>query len=211
MSYISRILLTSNNSVAEDDTASDMENDTEMSDLDNCEMHGRHSWTMPDINNLENSEDCYRNGGKRRNENLPTEQDLEYSSGDAQVRFPSGNNVDIKMPARTQGQMPVTETHQPTVPNHVPPTTNQMKTQPALPVIGGGSPVTRVNATDSYFTVDAPETQAGQKWKAQDLHSILAMCTCGHAVSEDEILQNSGIIMCQCAKCETGWVSQIVI
>ena len=107
--------------------------------------------------------------------------------------------------------MPVTETHQPTVPDHVPTTTNQMKTQPALPVIGGGSPVARVDATDSYFTVDAPETRAGRKRKARDLHSILAVCTSGHAVSEDEILQNSGIIMCRRAGCETGWVSQIVI
>lgn len=85
MNYISRISLTSNNSDAEGDTASDTENDTEMSDLDNCETHRRHSWTMPDINDLEDSEDSYRNGGKGRNENSPTEQDLEYSSGDAQV------------------------------------------------------------------------------------------------------------------------------
>ena len=41
---------------------------------------------------------------------------------------------------------------------------------------------------DGQFTVDAPMTWVGWKWKARDLYSILVVCTCGQAVMESEIL-----------------------
>jgi hypothetical protein len=66
-------------------------------------------------------------------------------------------------------------------------------------------------STENPFTVEAPETRAGRKRKARDLHSILVVCTCGEAVSESEISQNRDIIRCRRAGCETGWVSQIII
>ena len=65
---------------------------------------------------------------------------------------------------------------------------------------------TRTN-TESLFTVDASMTRAGRKRKALDLYSLLVVCTCGQAVLESEISQNTGVIKCKRAGCETGWVS----
>jgi hypothetical protein len=64
---------------------------------------------------------------------------------------------------------------------------------------------------DGQFTVDAPMTRVGRKWKARDLQSILVVCTCGQAVSESEISQNANVIKCKRAGCETGWVSQMIL
>jgi hypothetical protein len=64
---------------------------------------------------------------------------------------------------------------------------------------------------DGQFTVDAPITRVGRKRKAQDLQSILVVCTCGQAVLESEISQDANIIKCKHAGCETGWVSQMIL
>jgi len=169
------------------DTENDSENETEMSDL---ETHEEGGWTMPNINDPENSEGGDESGEEENDKH--SEQDLEYLSGDAQVT--SGNNGvrDGDVPATMEGQMTATKDHHSPVPNHVPTTPNPITSPP-------------VDAIDNQFTVDTPETRAGRKWKTRDLHSILAVCTCGQAVSEDEILQNRDIIMCQRAGCEMGW------
>lgn len=61
------------------------------------------------------------------------------------------------------------------------------------------------------FTVSALETRTGRKRKTRDLHAMLAVCTCGEAVTENEIAQDENVIDCRRAGCETGWVSEIVI
>lgn len=60
----------------------------------------------------------------------------------------------------------------------------------------------------NQFTVDAPTMWVGWKRRGRDLHSILVVCTCGHAVSENEIEKNEDVIKCKWAGCETGWVSE---
>ena len=66
-------------------------------------------------------------------------------------------------------------------------------------------------SSDNPFTVDAPETRTGRKRKTRDLHAILAVCTCGDAVSESEITRDENVIECRRTGCETGWVSEIDI
>ena len=74
------------------------------------------------------------------------------------------------------------------------------------------SPIPHIDASaENQFTVNALETWAGWKCKTHDLHSMLAVCACGQAVLESEISYNRDIIMCHCAGCEMGWVSQILI
>jgi hypothetical protein len=198
-----------------------LDNDTETSDLENHEDVEEDNWSMPDVvdvedRDLENGEYGHKSGeGASEPSNRLTKQDLardlEYLSGNAQVT--SSKDVDVEdgdIPATTHGQMPVTEANNSPAPqpDHIPATPNQAAAQPAaLPVPG----VDAMDVSDNQFTVDAPETRAGRKRKTRDLHSILSVCTCGHAVSEDEILQNTDTIMCQRPGCETGWVSQIVI
>ena len=63
--------------------------------------------------------------------------------------------------------------------------------------------------TDNHpFTLDGPITHIGRKQKGRDLHAILEVCTCGEAVTDEEISTNKGIIRCESAGCETRWVSQ---
>ena len=60
----------------------------------------------------------------------------------------------------------------------------------------------------NQFMVDAPTMRVGRKRRGHDLHSILVVCTCGHAVSENEIEKNKDVIKCKQAGCEMGWVSE---
>ncbi|KAF8240217.1 hypothetical protein L208DRAFT_1546537, partial [Tricholoma matsutake] len=45
----------------------------------------------------------------------------------------------------------------------------------------------------------------GRKRKVRDLHAILEVCTCGEAVTDEEISTGKGIIRCESAGCETRW------
>ena len=54
----------------------------------------------------------------------------------------------------------------------------------------------------NQFMVDAPTTWVGQKRRAHNLHSILMVCICGQAVSENEIEENDNVIKCKQAGCE---------
>ena len=56
----------------------------------------------------------------------------------------------------------------------------------------------------NQFMVDAPTMRVGRKRRGHDLHSILVVCTCGHAVSENEIEKNEDVIKCKWAGCEMG-------
>jgi hypothetical protein len=72
-------------------------------------------------------------------------------------------------------------------------------------------PVPPLDASSSNpYTVYAPETRTGRKRKARDLHAMLAVCTCGEAVTEFEITRDENVIECRRAGCETIWVSEIV-
>ena len=65
--------------------------------------------------------------------------------------------------------------------------------------------------TDNHpFTLDSSITHIGRKQKARDLHVILEVCTCGKAVTNEEISTGKGIIRCESAGCETRWVSRNV-
>jgi hypothetical protein len=179
------------------------------------ENHEERNWSMPDVEDpdlenpdLENSEDSHKSG--EGGSDKLSKQNLEYLSGNAQVTI--SKDVDVEngdIPATTHGQMSVTEAKNSPVrqPDHILAIPNQAVAQTALPV----PIIDAMDISDNQFTINAPETRAGRKRKTRDLHSILSVCTCGHAVSEDEILQNTDIIMCQRAGCETGWVSQIFI
>jgi hypothetical protein len=72
-------------------------------------------------------------------------------------------------------------------------------------------PPTMPSNTDSVgienpFTRGAPATRVGRVRRTRDF-AMLSECTCGVAVSQDEISAGRDVIRCKRTGCETQWVS----
>jgi len=170
-----------------------------MVDLETVSQSGQ------DIENVADDESSSKSGDEEIC--VQEEEDLEYLSNEGQVstcnrsNFENGDipqcsmSIQLEDPSSTLGS----------------PTTMLSPLMPSpIPLPASFIPCIDASA-ENQFTVNAPETQAGKKHKTHDLHSMLAVCTCGQAVSESEILHNWDIIMCCHGGCEMGWVSQILI
>ena len=107
-----------------------------------------------DLKDPEDSRHCHESREEGSGEH--SEQDLNCLSGDAQVTSTNIEDIeDENIPAMRQEKITATEAHHFPV-NHLSTMPNEITTQ-AIP------PVPPIDATDSQFTIDAPETQAGQK------------------------------------------------
>jgi hypothetical protein len=118
----------------------------------------------------------------------------------------TGNGTDVEdgtIPATPQSPMPAHTIDPDDYPlsRNTPTRLNSPSPVPPLDTLSGNP-----------STVYASETtRNGRKRKTRDLQAMLAVCTCGEAVTESEITRDESIIECRCAGCETVWVSEIVI
>lgn len=59
--------------------------------------------------------------------------------------------------------------------------------------------------TTPFTVIDAPATRSGRIRRTRDF-AMLSVCTCGEAVSPDEISTGEKVIQCKKTGCETRWV-----
>jgi hypothetical protein len=158
---------------------------------------------MQRVEDSANNEDGSKNGDEGSAER--EEGELKYLSGERQVTLRNvSDNEDGNIPAIPPFLTPV-------LAGDHPPSSLGAPAMPDPPTPLPVPPMTHVDGLmDNNFVLDAPETRVGRKRKTRDLHSMLVVCTCGQAVTEDEISQARDVIMCRRAGCETGWVSQII-